>query len=141
MRKPSNLAEAKAIFREEKSKLTGSLSALAGSRWLLAILATSVIAFGANVLYSPGQLPAVGGVSLTAIGLPPNLDFGAVGEQAAQMREAAQRQGAQGEVAAGFVAEHADWIPWINCVGFGLCLALLLGNMWIMTRRRGYTRG
>ncbi len=140
MRKPSNLAEAKAVFREEKGKLAGSLSAIAGSRWLLAILATSVIAFGANVLYSPSQLPAVGGVSLSAIGLPPNLDFGAVGEQAAQAREAAERQGVTSQ-AASFLAEHADLIPTVNAIGFGLCLALLLGNMWIMTKRRRFSRG
>jgi hypothetical protein len=140
MRKPSNLAEAKAIFREEKSKLTGSLSAIAGSRWLLAILATLVIAFGANVLYSPSQLPAVSGVSLAAVGLPDNLNWGVVGEQAAQAREAAERQGAQTQAQA-LLTENAALIPVINAVGFGLCLVLLVGNMWIMTKRRRVTRG
>ena len=140
MRKPSNLAEAKAVFREERSKLTGSLSAVAGSRWLLAILATLVIAFGANVLYSPSQLPAVGGVSLAAVGLPDNLDWGVVGEQAAQAREAAERQGAQSQAQA-LLTKHAALIPVINAAGFGLCLLLLLGNMWIMTKRRRVTRG
>lgn len=140
MRTPTNLAEAKAIFREEKIKVTTSLSAIAGSRWLLAILATLVIAFGANLLYSPGQLPAIGGVSLTTIGLPPNLDFGMVGEQASQAREAAERQGAQSEAAA-FLAAHPGLIPILNAIGFGLCLALTLGNMWIMTKRRRFSRG
>jgi hypothetical protein len=140
MRTPKNLADAKAIIREEKTKLAGSLSAVAGSRWLMAILATFAIAFGVNLLYSPAQLPAIGGVSLTTVGLPPNLDFGVVGEQAAQARDAAERQGAQSEIAA-FLAAHADLIPTLNAVGFGLTLALLLGNMWIMTARRRFTRG
>lgn len=140
MRTPQNLEDAKAIFREERAKLTGSLAALAGSRWLLAILATFAIAFAVNLLYSPTQLPAIGGISLTTVGLPPNLDFGVVGDQAAQAREAAQRQGAQSELAA-FLAEHADLIPIINAVGFGLTLLMLLGNMWIMTVRRPLSRG
>ena len=140
MRTPTNLAEAKAIFREERTKLTGSLSAIAGSRWLLAILATLVIAFGANLLYSPDQLPAVGGLSLSSVGLPPNLDFGIVGEQAAQAREAAERQGGASEAAA-FLAERPELVPMLNAIGFGLCLALLLGNMWIMTKRRRVSRG
>lgn len=140
MRTPRSLEDAKAILREEKTKFTGSLSAVAGSRWLMAILATFVIAFGANVLYFPTQLPAVGGVSLTTIGLPPNLDFGAVGDQVAQARDAAERQGAQGEVEA-FLAANAGLIPALNAAGFGLTLVLLLGNMWIMTKRRPYTRG
>lgn len=140
MRTPQNLADAKAVFREEKVKLTASLSALAGSRWLLAILATLVIAFGSNVLYSPGALPALGGVSLASIGLPPNLDWGVLGEQAAKAGEAAARQDA-GSEAQSFLNEYARYNPAINAIGFGVCLALLLGNMWIMTKRRRVTRG
>lgn len=139
MRTPHSLEEAKALYREEKGKLTSSLSALAGSRWLLAILATFVIAFGANLLYFPGRLPAVGGISLTTIGLPP-LDFGIVGDQANQAQEAAERQGG-GDAVATFLTEHANLVPILNGVGFGLTLLLLLGNMWIMTRRRRITRG
>lgn len=140
MRTPRNLEDAKTIIREERAKLTGSLSALAGSRWLMAILATLAIAFGVNLLYSPAQLPAIGGVSLTTVGLPPNLDFGVVGEQAAQARDAAQRQGA-GDAVAAFLAEHAESIPILNAVGLGLSLLLLAGNMWIMTLRRPFSRG
>ena len=76
VRQPTNLAEAKEIFREEKAKVTTSLSAIAGSRWLMAILATLVIAFGTHLAYAPARLPTVGGVSLAAIGLPSNVDFG-----------------------------------------------------------------
>lgn len=140
MRTPTNLADAKAIFREEKAKFTGSISALAGSRWLTAILATFAIAFGVNVLYSPAQLPPISGISFSTIGLPPTLDFGIVGEQAAQAREAAERQGAQSVVTA-FLAENAGLVPIINAIGFGLAFALLVGNMWIMTVRRRFTRG
>lgn len=140
MRTPQNLQDAKAIFREEKAKLTGSLSAIAGSRWLLAILATLAIAFGVNLLYSPGQLPSVGGLSLATVGLPPNLDFGVVGEQASQAAQAAQRQGAPDQVSA-FLTDHAGLTPILNWIGFGLTMALLVGNLWIMTLRRPYSRG
>jgi hypothetical protein len=137
---PQNLAGAKAIFREQKLKLTNSLSAVAGSRWLLALLATLVIAFGANLLYSPSQLPAIGGLSLSAIGLPPSLDWGVLGEQAAQAGAAAQRQGAPTQARA-FLDQYARYNPILNAAGFGLCLLLLLGNMWIMTKRRRFSRG
>lgn len=135
-----DLAEAKSRVIAEKNKVAGSLSALAGSRWLMAILATLAIAFAVNLIYSPAYLPMIGGVSLATVGLPPNLDFGVVGEQAAQARDAAQRQGA-GDVVTSFLAEHADLIPILNAVGLGLSLALLVGNMWIMTLRRPFTRG
>jgi hypothetical protein len=140
VRTPQNLEDAKALFREEKAKLTGSLSAIAGSRWLTAILATFVIAFGVNALYGPTQLPSVGGLSLTTIGLPPNLDFGVVGEQASQAADAAQRQGAPSELNA-FLFENAQLIPILNWVGLGLTFALLMANMWIMTARRRVSRG
>lgn len=137
---PQNLEKAKALFRAEKAKLTGSLSAIAGSRWLLAILATFVIAFSANALYSPNQLPAVGGVSLAAAGLPPNLDFGLVGEQLTQAAEAAEREGAR-ERAAGLLHENPQLVPILNWAGLGLTFAALIGNMRIMTKRRRFSRG
>jgi hypothetical protein len=140
VRTPQNLEDAKALFREEKAKLTGSLSAIAGSRWLTAILATFVIAFGVNALYGPTQLPSVGGLSLTTVGLPPNLDFGVVGEQAGQALDAAQRQGVGGEVNT-FLSSNAQLIPILNWVGLGLTFALLMANMWIMTARRRVSRG
>ena len=137
---PRSLEEAKALFQAEKAKLTGSLSAIAGSRWLLAVLATFVIAFGANALYSPNQLPAVGGISLAAVGLPPNLDFGVAGEQLRQAREAAEREGAR-ERASGFLGDNPQVIPILNWAGLALTFAALIGNMWIMTKRRRFTRG
>ena len=95
MRTPQSLDDAKAIYREEKGKITRSLDALIGSRVLLAVLATFVIAllavlatfviaFGVNLATSPDQLPNVGGLTLARIGLPTSVDFGVVGEQAAQ---------------------------------------------------------
>jgi hypothetical protein len=140
VRTPENLEDAKALFREERAKLTGSLSAIAGSRWLTAILATFVITFGVNALYGPTQLPSVGGLSLTTVGLPPNLDFGVVGEQAGQAAESAQRQGMGGEVDA-FFSANAQLIPILNWVGLGLTFALLMTNMWIMAVRRRFSRG
>ncbi len=140
VRQPTNLAEAKEIFREEKAKVTGSLSAIAGSRWLLAILATLVIAFGTHLAYAPARLPAVGGVSLAAVGLPPTVDFGFAGDQAKQAAEAAANSEARTR-AEEFVAANQNKIPVFNAAMFGLTLLLLLGNLWIMTKRRPYSRG
>lgn len=140
MRQPTNLAEAKEVLREEKAKITGSLAAIAGSRWLMAILATLVIAFGTHLAYAPARLPAVGGVSLAAVGLPPSVDFGFAGDQARQAAEAAAKSEARTR-AAEFIAANAERIPIFNAVAFGLSLLLLLGNMWIMTKRRPYSRG
>ena len=36
---------------------------------------------------------------------------------------------------------NSEHIPLINQIGFGAALALLLGNMWIMTARRRFSRG
>lgn len=139
VRQPQDLAEAKQIFVEEKNKVVSSLSAIAGSRWLLAILATFAIAFGAHLAYAPQRLPAVGGLSVAAIGLPPSVDFGFAGEQAKQAAEAARNSDAQRR-AHDFIAANQDKIPIFNAVGFGLSLMLLLVNMWIMTKRRPYSR-
>ena len=140
VRQPKDLAEAKAIFREEKAKVTGSISAVAGSRWLMVILATLVIAFGTHLAFAPARLPAVGGVSLAAVGLPPSVDFGFAGDQAKQAAEAAANSQARTR-AEEFVAANAERIPIFNAVAFGLSLLLLLGNMFIMTKRRPYSRG
>jgi len=140
MRQPQSLAEAKQIFQEEKSKVTGSVAAIAGSRWLMAILATLVIAFGTHLAFAPSRLPAVGGVSLAAVGLPPTVDFGFAGDQAKQAAEAAANSEARTR-AQEFIAANQDKIPIFNAVMFALALLLLLGNMWIMTKRRPYSRG
>jgi uncharacterized membrane protein len=140
VRQPKNLAEAKQIVREERIKITSSLSALAGSRWLLAILATFAIAFGTHLAYAPARLPTVGGLSLASTGLPPNVDFGVVGEQAGQAVEAAQRSEAQ-QRAQQFLDENAERMPLFNAIGFGVALVLLFGNLWIMTKRRRFSRG
>jgi len=140
MRQPKDLAEAKQIVREERLKIQNSLSAIAGSRWLMAILATFAIAFGTHLAYAPARLPPVGGLSLAQVGLPSGVDFGVVGEQAQAARDAAVRQGG-GERVQQAIDENASRIPLINMIGFGLALVLLLGNMWIMTGRRRFSRG
>jgi hypothetical protein len=140
VRQPRSLQDAKEIVREERVKVTSSISAIAGSRWLMAILATFVLAFGTHLAFAPGRLPAVAGLSLTQVGLPSGIDFGVVGEQAEAAREAAERQGAR-ERAEAFVTENAERIPLLNAAGFGLALLLLLGNMWVMTKRRRVSRG
>lgn len=140
MAAPQNLQDAKAAIHAEKVKFTTALSILAGSRWLTALAAALAMSFGVTLAYAPGRLPNLSGLSLTAFGLPDNLDFGVVGEQAREAAEAAGRQGA-GEAAGGFLGEHASWIPWINGLTFALCLAVLAANLWIMTKRRRYSRG
>lgn len=140
VRTPHSLKEAKEIVGEERRKVSSSLAALAGSRWLMAILATFALTFGAHAIYAPERLPPVGGVSLAAVGLPSTVDFGFVGEQAQQAADAAQRQGAQSRVDQ-FVAANEAQVPLWNMIGFGAALVLLLGNMWIMTKRRRFTRG
>ncbi|MFO0202407.1 MAG: hypothetical protein ACK528_04670 [Alphaproteobacteria bacterium] len=140
MQTPKNLDEAKARFRAERAKVTTSISAIAGSRWLLAILATIVIAFGTHLIYAPARLPPVGGVSVAAVGLPPNVDFGFAGEQAKAAQDAAIREGAA-ERAQNLIAANAERAPLINAIGFGVALVLLLVNMTIMTKRRRVTRG
>eukprot|EP01136_Pigoraptor_vietnamica_P009931 Opistho-1_new@3192 len=140
MQTPKNLDEAKAIFRQERTKVTTSISAIAGSRWLLAILATIVIAFGTHLIYAPTRLPPVGGVSVAAVGLPTGLDWGFAGEQAKAAQDAAIREGAA-ERAQNLIAANAERAPLLNAIGFGVALVLLLVNMTIMTKRRRVTRG
>ncbi|MFZ2028983.1 MAG: hypothetical protein WAU68_01630 [Vitreimonas sp.] len=140
MRTPHSLNEAKQVFHEEKVKVTSSLSAIAGSRWLMAILATFALAFGLHALYAPSRLPTIGGLSLSQVGLPSGVDFGVVGEQARQAQEAAQRQNVGAHVTS-LIDQHATYIPYINYSGFALALILLLINMTIMTKRRRFTRG
>jgi hypothetical protein len=140
MQTPKNLDEAKAIFRAERTKVTTSISAIAGSRWLMAILATLALAFGTHLIYAPSRLPPVGGVSVAAVGLPPSVDFGFAGEQAKAAQEAALREGAA-ERAQELIAANAERAPMFNAIGFGAALVLLLVNMTIMTKRRRFTRG
>lgn len=140
MEAPKSLEEAKAAFGREKAKVTGSLSAIAGSRWLMAILATFAMAFASHTLYARERLPNVEGLRFEQTGLPPSVDFGFAGEQAGEIRDAAVREGAK-ERAAQALAENAERIPLFNMIGLGLSLALLLANMWIMTKRRRVTRG
>jgi hypothetical protein len=141
VRQPKTLAEAKQIVREERLKLTSAISVLAGSRWLLAILATFVLAFGTHLLYAPTRLPAVAGVaSISQLAMPAGLDFGVVGEQAGEALDAAQRQDVSGRVQE-FTTATATRAHITNAVGFGLALILLVVNMVIMTKRRRTTRG
>lgn len=140
MRTPHSLSEAKQVLHEEEVKVTSSLSAIAGSRWLMAILATLTLTFGLHSIYAPARPLAIGGLSLTEFGLPPRLDFGKAGELAKSMHDAAVRQHVGAHVNA-IVNQHADYIPYINYAGFALAFVLLLVNMTIMTKRRHFTRG
>jgi hypothetical protein len=140
MRQPRNLDEAKAIYRDEKRKVTRSFDAIIGSRVLMAILATFLIAFAVNLATSPDQLPNVGGLSVARLGLPPDVDFGIVGEQAVQAQQAALREGAPGMINT-FLGEHRSYVPIINGIGLGATFVLLLVNMTVMTKRRRFTKG
>lgn len=144
VRTPKDLDEAKQIFREEKGKLTRSLSAIAGSRWLLAILATLTLAFGTHAIYARDRLPSLEGFSLAAAGLPPNLDFGYAGEKAREAQRQARAEDVRGQLREEIALrqqENPDTIFRLNVIGFGVTFALLLANMTIMTRRRRFTRG
>lgn len=138
------LEEAKARYGVEKNKVVTALTAVAGSRGLMAILATFALAFGTHAVFSPQRLPSVSGLSASQAGLPPNLDFGLVGEQAVEAIEAAKREDVPGRLET-FIAEGADasdnFLPMLNWIGFGATFALLLGNLWIMTKRRRVSRG
>lgn len=140
MQTPRTLEEAKTAFKAEKTKVTTSLSTIIGSRWLLAIAATFALAFGTHLAYAPSRLPPVGGLSLTTAGLPPNLDFGVVGEQAAKARDAALREGAPSQIQAA-IDDNRQYVPAMNAIGFGLALVILGVNLTVMTRRRRVTRG
>jgi hypothetical protein len=140
VRTPHSLKEAKEIVHEERVKITSSISAIAGSRWLMAILAAFALAFGTHLAYAPSRLPPVSGLSLAQIGLPTGVDFGAVGEAAQEAAAAAQRQDVGGRVHE-LVGEDPQHIQLINAIGFGLAFVLLLINMTIMTKRRRVTRG
>lgn len=140
VRTPKNLDEAKAIYREEKAKVSHSLDALIGSRVLMAVLATFVIAFAVNLAMSPDRLPDVGGLSVARLGLPAGVDFGLVGEQAQQAGQAAVDQGAPSAIE-GFLSEHRTLVPMLNAGALGATLVLLLWNMSVMTKRRRFTKG
>jgi hypothetical protein len=140
MRQPRNLDEAKAIYKDEKRKITRSLDALIGSRILMAVLATFVLAFAVNLATSPDQLPNVGGLSVARLGLPADVDFGVVGEQAAQAQQAAERENASSYVHT-FLDENRSLVPIINGVGLGATFVLLMVNMTVMTKRRRFTKG
>lgn len=140
VRQPASLEEAKQIVREERVKVTTSISRIAGSRWLLAILASLVLAFGAHLAYAPTRLPPITGISAVSFGMPTDIDFGWVGEQAAEARDAAQRQDLRGR-AVGYANADPERVRMINAIGFGLALVLLLINMTIMTKRRRVSRG
>jgi hypothetical protein len=138
MRQPKSLDEAKQIFREEKAKVATSLSALAGSRWLTAILATLVIAFGTHAIYAPESLPTLNWLQWQNVGMPPSVDFGFAGEQWEDFKAAAAAHEAAAKEK---LAENAERYPAINWSISLIALALLLGNMWVMTKRRPYSRG
>lgn len=133
MRQPQSLEDAKAIVREEKAKVSTALKKVFGAPVVTALLAALLIAFGANLLYSPTQLPLLGDWTLASVGLP-NLDFGVVGEQAAQISQAAANQDLSGR-AVSWADQHPDKVPLINIAVTIAALLLLLGNMWLTTRR------
>jgi len=140
VRQPKNLAEAKQIIKEERNKVASSISLIAGSRWLMAILATFAIAFGTHLAYAPERLPPVAGLSMAQFGLPTGVDFGWAGEQGREAVGAARDHDVRGR-AQEFVAADTQRATLINAIGFVLALVLLAVNLAIMTKRRRVTRG
>jgi hypothetical protein len=129
----SSVKEAKELVAAEKAKVTSALAAITGSRVAMAVAAVLTVGFGAHAIYSPTRLPPIGGLSLAQVGLPP-LDFGLLGQGVRDASDAAIREGAPTHVAA-FVAEHQDWVPVANVIGFGVCLLLLLWTFRIQARK------
>jgi hypothetical protein len=140
MRQPKSISDARQIFHEEKNKVLTSISVLAGSRWLMAILAALTLTFGSHLIYAPDRLPGIEWLHWQNIGLPPSVDFGFAGEQWREAQAAAQRNDVAGRVQEA-LAQHQDRYVWINAIAFTAAFALLAVNMWIMTKRRRYTRG
>ena len=134
MRQPHSLDEAKTIYREEKGKLLTAVHGVIGSRAVLAGLTMLMVGFGAHTIYAPTRLPPIRGISLAQAGLPPSLDFGAAGEAAKELRDAAVRQGASDQVTT-FVTAHQDWIPAFNQGGFALCALLLVWNLFAAAQK------
>lgn len=146
MATPRNFDEAKAMLRTEWTRFASSVSAIAGSRWLMAILATFALVFGSHMIYAPQRLPNVQGLSLAQAGLPPNVDFGEVGRQVNDLARQRRSEAAEarGELVAEIdarAAEDPSFIPMLNGIGFGATLVLLLGNIALMTARRRVSRG
>jgi hypothetical protein len=137
MQTPQSLAEAKAMLKTEEDKALGTLDVIIGSRWLMAILATCVLAFGLHAVYAPTWLPSFTGLSLANFGLPSHLELGPGTHEVAA---AWQRQNGNQHIQA-LASEHADLFPYINIAGFAVCFILLLVNLTIMTKRRRFTRG
>lgn len=140
MRQPKSLDDAKQMFREERAKVAASLGLIAGSRWLLAIAAALALTFGSHLVYAPNRLPAMEWLDWQNVGLPPSVDFGLAGEQWDEMRAAAERHDVAARARETLTA-HQDRNVVINALAFLAALLLLLGNLWLMTKRRSYTRG
>jgi hypothetical protein len=131
----SRLDDAKARLAQEKSKVTSSIKALAGSPALIAVFAVCVLAFGSHVAFFRDRLPAMGDFTVASFGLPP-LDFGVLGDAVRDAIDAALRQGAAVE-AQNFLAANGDHlIPILNGVGFGASLVLLIWALAIQSERR-----
>lgn len=134
----TSLNDAKARVAAEKAKLTTAIKAVAGSRVLIGVFGALLLAFAAHAFYFPERLPSLAhGLSIASIGLPADLDFGAVGEGAKQARDAAIRQGGV-EKAQSFLAAYPILTPIINWAGAVAALALLLWALAIQSdiRRR-----
>lgn len=139
MRQLKSLDDAKQMFREEGAKVAGSLSLIAGSRWLLAIAAALTLTFGSHLVYAPNRLPAMEWLHWQNVGLPPSVDFGLAGEQWDEMRAAAERHDVAARAQDALAAQDRNLL--INALAFLAGLGLLALNLWIMTKRRAHTRG
>ena len=135
----SSLDEAKAQisqeYAQEKKKVVTSLKAIAGARATLAIVGALFLAFAGHVIYFNDRLPSLtNALSTASIGLPP-VDFGRLGEGATEVRDAAVRQGAQGEVQ-GFLSQNPDIVPVLNGLGLGVTAILLILALIIQADKR-----
>jgi hypothetical protein len=128
-----SIGEVKLRIAEERAKVTTSINAVLGSRWLLAVLAAFAISFASHTIFFPERLPPVAGITIANLGLP-TTDFGLVGDQATQAYEAAQRQDVSGRLGE-LLAERPQLAATLNIAGLVISLLLLVWNIHLASRR------
>jgi hypothetical protein len=133
-----DVKQTRAEVKAARGRIMKAVAVLLGSRATAAIALMFAIAFAGAAMATPEKLPPFGDISLAAIGLPQNLEFGKEKEVFNEALAAAQRQGGE-EQAKGFfeqnrqVARFANWI--------GLVLAIVVFGWGVRQQSRLWKRG
>jgi hypothetical protein len=133
----ASLNEAKAEVKAASKRVAAAFNALIGARVTAAAAVMFAVAFGMALLITPTRLPAIGGLDLVSLGLPP-FEFGKEKEVAGEIIDAARRQGGA-DRARDFLAQNPGLIPYLN--GLGLLAALLVAGVCVREQTRHYQRG